>query len=98
MISKLKSFLQFDNWIQLIMERIFFRDTTLQVHRVGDLQMLVDHRGSDAGSIRTCLATPMYKQFLSQCNLERDITVLDIGANVGGVTSQSISTTLYRPI
>ena len=70
LFSRISELTKFDNWPQLLIERIFFRKTTLQVHRAGALQMVVDHRGADAGSIRTCIATPMYRQFLDSLTLE----------------------------
>ena len=76
----------FDNWAEMLVQRIFFRRTQVQVHRLGKIQAVVDHRGADAGSIRTCLCTPMYTQFLDNVQLPRSISVLDIGANVGGFT------------
>lgn len=86
MFASIRTILSFDNWPSLIAGRLFSRSTSLQVHRVAGMQMLVDHRGADAGSIRTCIGSPMYRQFLAKVKLPEKISVLDIGANVGGFT------------
>jgi hypothetical protein len=76
----------FSNWPQLLVERTLFRDTSLQVHRLGEMQMLVDNRAGDAGSIITCIASPMYRKLLAMVSLPTSLTLLDIGANAGGFT------------
>ena len=77
-------FRNFSNRFELILGRLLFRQTTVQVHRVGDKQMIVDHRYADAGSIRGCVADPMYADLLDKVQLGKKIRVLDVGANVGG--------------
>lgn len=80
----LKRFQNFSNPIELALGRLFFRKTQLQVHRVGDKHMLVDHRHSDAGSVRGCVSDPMYARLLEKVSLPDKLSVLDVGANVGG--------------
>jgi FkbM family methyltransferase len=46
--------------------------------------MVVDHRYTDAGSIRGCVSSPMYADLLSHVTLPKRLSVLDIGSNVGG--------------
>lgn len=46
--------------------------------------MIVDHRYSDAGSIRGCVSSPMYSNLLNSVTLPRELSVVDIGSNVGG--------------
>lgn len=84
MTTVLGRFRNFSNWAELIIGRFFFRRTTLQVHRVGDKQMIVDHRCADAGSIRGCVSDPMYADLLDRVTVANRIRVLDLGANVGG--------------
>lgn len=83
-LGRLRELLQFDNRWQLIAERLLFRGTHLQVHRINGVEMIVDHRGADAGSIRTCVAGTMYRRFVAQMKLGQCLTVADFGANVGG--------------
>lgn len=83
-LAGFRELLGFDNRWQLIAERILFRGTHLQIYRINGLEMIVDHRASDAGSIRGCIVGDMYRRFLSQMNLKRDLTVADFGANAGG--------------
>ncbi len=83
-LPKLRRFRGFDNLIELAVGRAVFRNTTLQVHRIGAVQMVVDHRYSDAGSLRTCVSSPMYARLLDRVELPCKISVLDVGANVGG--------------
>ncbi len=80
----LKRFENFSNRVELALGRLFFRDTSVQVHRIGDKHMILDHRAADAGSIRGCVSSPMYWDLLDKVKLPRNLTVLDVGANVGG--------------
>jgi FkbM family methyltransferase len=74
----------FDNRWELLLQRVLFRGTHLQVHRIGGYEMLVDHRTSDAGSIRQCVSSDMYRRFLPALKIDGPVSVLDIGANAGG--------------
>lgn len=77
-------FKEFSNVWELIAGRLLFRGTQVQVHRVGDVHMIVDHRFADAGSVRSCVADDMYRKLLAKVSLPKDLRVLDIGANAGG--------------
>lgn len=74
----------FDNRWELLLQRVLFRRTHLQVHRIAGYEMLVDHRTADAGSIRRCVSSDMYRRFLPHLALEGPAAVLDVGANAGG--------------
>lgn len=84
-INKLRTILPFSNRFQLLADAILFRQTRLSVHRFGEIEAIIDRRAADAGSIRTCLGTSMYRDFLSHIDRKTEsMIVLDIGANVGG--------------
>ena len=83
-LSRIKRLLRFDNYAQLFIDRIFFRQTRLQVYRFGKYEAIVDHRAADAGSIVNCLAGDMYQQFMDKIDLPKKATIVDLGANVGG--------------
>ena len=83
-IRSLRPLLRFDNRVQLLCERIFFRRNPLSVCRRNGVVAVVDHRTADAGSIYLCLTTDAYTRFLSRMQLDRPLTVADLGANVGG--------------
>ena len=74
----------FDNRWQLLFERALFRRTSVQIYRLGQLEMLVDNRASDAGSIQGCMSTDMYSRFFSHIPFKSIRNVCDFGANVGG--------------
>ncbi|HEV8607975.1 MAG TPA: FkbM family methyltransferase [Tepidisphaeraceae bacterium] len=80
----IRDLLKFDNRWELIAGRIFFRPTSLQVYRINGLQVLVDNRAADAGSIRHCIATDLYSRYLPKLKLPAAPNVLDLGANAGG--------------
>lgn len=82
----LKQLLYFDNWVQLIFNRIFFRKTGTNIYRVKKLELLVDHSAGDENSIRTCIVTPMYKRVINELELSPSLNILDLGANSGGFT------------
>ncbi len=85
MWRSIQSILAFDNRFELLLQRLFFRHSHLQVHRFRNCEMIVDHRYADAGSIRGCLTESAgYRGLLRHVRLSKDAIVLDIGANVGG--------------
>ena len=83
-VAGLLEVLHFDNRLQLILSRGIFRPS-MDVYYYRGLEILVDHAGGDVNGVRACLATRMYRQFLDAMGLSKQgITVLDLGANVGG--------------
>ena len=82
--GRIKELLRFDNRWELVTQRLLFRGTHLQVYRIGGLEVIVDHRAADAGSIRTCIATDFYSRYLPKMKLSQRPNVLDLGANAGG--------------
>lgn len=86
-MSKINGFLElmyFENWCSLILQRILFRRQRFNLYQYKSLEMICDSYSGDNGSIRGCLATKMYKQFLESISLNGKLCVMDIGANVGG--------------
>jgi hypothetical protein len=80
----LKEMLFFDNYMQLILNRLLFRPN-VEVYSVKGLEIIVDRLGGDANGVRTCLASRMYKQFFDLMSLPREGgVILDLGANSGG--------------
>lgn len=85
-IAGLRAIRQFDNWIQVIANRILFPNTGCIVYRQGNVEAIVDHFGGDANGVRECLTSPMYRNLIASI-VDRGGNVrniLDIGANGGG--------------
>ena len=82
--TQITNYLKFDNRWQVIVERVFFRKTGLQVLRYNGLDILLDHRADDAGSIIRCLCQDMYRPLLADLPKDKPLNVLDVGANAGG--------------
>lgn len=80
----LKSLWKFDNRYQLLISRLLFRSNPLNIYRLNDMEILVDHSAGDESGTRLLLTSPMYQQFLPQLNFTKPINVLDIGGNGGG--------------
>lgn len=84
----LREVLTFDNKLQLLVNLLFFRNTSLTVYRRGDLEFIVDAGSGDVNGIRRVLTSGMYKDFLQspKCKVLWDSadSVLDLGANAGG--------------
>jgi FkbM family methyltransferase len=83
-IHGLKEILHFDNSMQLIMGRLFFRENGLNIYRKNGMSILVDHQAGDQNGARNVLVSPMYKQYFPKMKLDRKLNVLDIGANGAG--------------
>ena len=78
-----RALMAFDNWVSLILQRLFLRDYPV-FYRRGGLTFLVDHRGCDQEGLRVCLTTDMYSRFFSYFPRSKQLAVLDLGANSGG--------------
>jgi len=86
-LSGLSSSLRFDNRIQLILDRIFFRGTRFVPHRLNNIDFVADQKGGDECGLRPCLVEGMYDPFLEVAGLlrgSRAVNVVDLGANAGG--------------
>lgn len=81
----LRELLQFDNWPQLVANRLLFFPS-MDVYTYRGLEIVVDRLGGDVNGIRDCLATPMYRQFLHKMAAidGGPLTVVDLGGNAGG--------------
>lgn len=76
--------LAFDNWLSIVVDRLLHPSARRMVYRMKGLEIVVDRSSGDIPSIRTCLATPMYRSLLAGVPLPEGPRVLDLGANVGG--------------
>lgn len=86
-LSGLSSSLRFENRIQLILDRIFFRGTRFVPHRLNNIDFIADQKGGDECGLRPCLVEGMYDPFLEAVgvlNSARPLNVADLGANAGG--------------
>ncbi len=88
-VAGLAAMIWFDNWWQIIVNRILFPRTGCIVYRKADTEMIIDHLGGDANGVRECLAGNMYRPLIEYVVQDTggDIkTLIDIGANGGGFT------------
>jgi FkbM family methyltransferase len=83
-VAGLRAIWQFDNRWQLLLNRLLFRRTGLQVYRSNGCEILVDHAAGDECGTRLCLTSQMYKKYLPLLDINGPINVLDLGANGGG--------------
>lgn len=83
-LNGLREIAIFDNRWELLINRLFFRKTTLTVHRLGNLEFIVEHQAGDANGVRNVIASGMYRELLPKCLWDCDVSVLDLGANAGG--------------
>jgi FkbM family methyltransferase len=93
MINRLKNWLsglldlfKFDNALQLVVNRLFFRTRSLVVYRLKGMDILVDHAGGDQSGTRDCLVTDMYRRHFRHLPRGKPLNVMDLGANGGGLT------------
>jgi FkbM family methyltransferase len=75
----------FDNWPLLLIHRLLFRGMPLVVYRKKQLTFVVDFAGGDENGTRSCLTSDMYKRFFKHLESSRPMTLLDLGANGGGL-------------
>jgi FkbM family methyltransferase len=83
-ILGLREIWQFDNRWALVAARVFKPGQSVNVYRIRDLEVVVDHAAGDASGARHVLTSPMYRKFLTLLRTSKPISVLDIGANTGG--------------
>ena len=77
--------LKFDNRLQLLVNRLLFRNSTLVVYRLQQNEILIDHGGDDQNGTRACLVSDMYSRYFHLLPKENALNVLDLGANGGGL-------------
>lgn len=85
--NKLRGFreiLYFDNRLQLVFSNMPFVNQSLQIYRKGNLTMLSDKSRGDSNGLRSLFTSEMYRQFFAEMNLASTISLLDLGANIGG--------------
>ena len=75
--------MKFDNSLELILNRTFFRKFGVNIYRMKGMQIIIDHEGGDENGTRAALVTDMYKKHLNKLSPEKPINVLDLGANGG---------------
>lgn len=83
-IRGFKEIWQFDNRLQLLINRLFFSKEKINIYRYNNFEILIDHSAGDANGAREILTSEMYRKFLPEMKLNGKINVLDIGANNGG--------------
>ena len=83
-IEGVRQILHFDNRFQLLAERILRPSAQRSVYKLGKIEFVVDRSEGDVNGLREILTTGMYLDHLPIRSLDRPITLLDIGANVGG--------------
>lgn len=83
-IHGIKSLMQFDNKLQLLLARTLFQKNPVVIYCLRGKQILVDHSSGDENGTRDAITSPMYKQFLVKMKLLEQVNVLDFGANGGG--------------
>lgn len=86
-IEGLSACLHFENSLQLILSRLFFRKSRFVAHRLGEVQFVADQQGGDECGLRPCLIEGMYEPFLQATGLfkaQSSLWVVDVGANAGG--------------
>jgi len=86
-INGLVACLKFDNGLQLIADRTFFRKSRFVPYRLNGVDLLADQMGGDECGLRPCLVEGMYDPFLEAAGAFRKtkpLNVVDLGANAGG--------------
>jgi FkbM family methyltransferase len=77
--------LKFDNRMQLVLNRLLFRQQALVIYRTRGMDVLVDHGGDDQNGTRACLISDMYARYYHLIPTSRPLNVMDLGANGGGL-------------
>lgn len=88
MLTKLRRsllpLLDFDNRVQLIINRLMFAQTGPTIYVFRGHNLLIDHSAGDQEGTRACISPGLYDPFLNQFSVSGPIRVLDLGANSGG--------------
>jgi FkbM family methyltransferase len=85
-LRKLRDLFKFDNALQVIVNRLFFKSTDLAVYRYRGVTAIVDHTKGDQDGVKSCLVPGLYDPIIRVFapTLEGPVTLLDFGANTGG--------------
>jgi FkbM family methyltransferase len=82
-LAGLRQLFAFDNWPELILDRLFRRQAA-DIYILDGRPILVDYSGGDASSTRDVIVSPMYRSLLSHLAPSTIKAVVDLGANSGG--------------
>ena len=75
-LTKLAGFRQimrFDNRWQLLLDRLVFARTRLNVYRRGEIEFIIDHSAGDAPGIREVFVSGMYRDLIRSLRLGPNI-------------------------
>ncbi len=75
---------QFDNPLQLLVNRMFFGSTGPTIYHHGKLQFLADHNAGDQDGPRACVVPGLYDPFFEVIEWKIPVNFMDLGANAGG--------------
>jgi FkbM family methyltransferase len=87
-IEKIKRSLflfKFDNWFQLLVNRLLWPGNGPLVYKLGRMEVFIDHSSGDQDGTRSCLVPALYAPCIKAlAGLPSSLNVLDLGANGGG--------------
>jgi FkbM family methyltransferase len=83
-VNGLKQVLRFDNWLQLVVQRLFFSKENIEVYRINGLHIISDRKGGDENGARQLIGRDHYQEMLDKLPISSLKTVFDLGANNGG--------------
>ncbi len=76
--------LKFDNWLSIIFQTLFKPWSKLFVYKLKKKEYLLNKTSGDIPGFRAIISSNEYKPFLNLFKNFKQITLLDLGANVGG--------------
>lgn len=83
-INGLREILKFDNWFANILKTLFQPQSQLFIYKLNGKEFLINKKAGDVPGFRSIVASNEYKPFLIKIKSLNNISVIDLGANVGG--------------
>jgi FkbM family methyltransferase len=82
----LRRLFHFENWVQLLANRLMFSRTKSVIHRVDGMEILMDYSVGEQNGTGSCVAHMSYAAFVQSFDIPRKhaLKILDLGANGGG--------------
>lgn len=83
-LTGLKEIVKFDNWVSIIFRTLFKPHSQLFIYKLKGKEYLINKNAGDVPGFRSILASNEYRPFINELKNIGQISLLDLGANVGG--------------
>ena len=83
-IVGLKEILSFDNWLNIILQTVFKPKANVFIYNLNGKEFILNKKAGDIPGFRSIITSNEYRPYLNELKFIDSITLVDLGANIGG--------------